>query len=136
MHIRGVKQQGLMVIVLVITSIVIGGCSPHVNAAKEALRNILRDPDSLQMKSVTTRTWKVNDSESHVVVCGMFNAKNGFGGYGESERFAYDTRTKLLLTLDEPPPNPYPAKTDIDGTFKRLRYESTLKYINDMCGSS
>lgn len=46
--------------------------------AKLALEERLRDPDSVRYRSVMAKRG---------VACGLFSAKNGFGGYGDAERF-------------------------------------------------
>ncbi|NTW43622.1 MAG: hypothetical protein HGB14_04115, partial [Anaerolineaceae bacterium] len=59
--------------------------------AKAAIRNVLNDPASAQFKDLQIKkgdvTW----------VSGLFNAKNGFGGYGNFEKFVYIPTYKQLI---------------------------------------
>lgn len=88
---------------------------PKVKAAKEArraaeqhestvkavavglLRASLKDPESLQLGTVVTAKQGKWD-----VVCGEFNAKNGFGGYTGTQRFAYRTNGDFATTENNP----------------------------------
>lgn len=63
-----------------------------VDAAKAAVKDILKDPASAQFKNV-----KINSVGD---VCGQYNAKNSMGGYGEFEYFRYEVKTKHLTNLD------------------------------------
>lgn len=63
-----------------------------VDAAKAAVKDILKDPASAQFKNV-----KINSVGD---VCGQYNAKNSMGGYGDFEYFRYEVKTKHLTNLD------------------------------------
>ncbi len=60
-------------------------------AAKAAVKEILKDPESVKFKDI--RSNSVGD------ICGVYNAKNSYGGYGEPEYFMYVKKTKELLNL-------------------------------------
>jgi hypothetical protein len=63
-----------------------------IEEAKIAVRGILKDPASAQFKNL-----KINSTGD---VCGQFNAKNSFGGYGEFEYFRYEVKNKLLTNSE------------------------------------
>jgi hypothetical protein len=65
---------------------------PPVEEAKAAVKDTLRDPASAQFKNI-----KINSVGD---VCGQFNAKNSFGGYGEFEYFRYEVKNKLLTNRE------------------------------------
>lgn len=60
-------------------------------AAKAAVKNILKDPDSVRFMNVSANV--LGD------ICGEYNAKNSYGGYGEPESFMYVKKTKELLNV-------------------------------------
>lgn len=74
-------------------AVVMGGCvtrevpitltADEWSRAQDALKAQLRDPDSAQFKDVVA--FRASDL---VRVCGMVNARNGFGGYVGFQRFA------------------------------------------------
>lgn len=66
--------------------------SSPIDEAKAAVRNILKDPSSAQFKNL-----KVNSMGD---VCGQFNAKNSYGGYGDFEYFRYETKKKQLTNAE------------------------------------
>lgn len=59
-----------------------------IEEAKAAVRNMLNDPASAQFKNI-----KVNSMGD---VCGLFNAKNSYGGYGDFQQFRYELKNKQL----------------------------------------
>ncbi|KQX95497.1 hypothetical protein ASD28_18760 [Massilia sp. Root133] len=63
-----------------------------VEEAKAAVKEILKDPASAQFKNIKVNT--VGD------VCGQFNAKNSFGGYGDYENFRYEVKDKKLTNVE------------------------------------
>jgi hypothetical protein len=63
--------------------------------AQEAVRRLLKDPDSAKFYSVRQR-------EGTSFVCGSVNAKNGFGAYGGPVMFSYDSSTDLAALLSSP----------------------------------
>ena len=65
----------------------LAGCSGDtglVGDAQRAVKGQLRDPESARFSSV-----RVVETSNTKVVCGLVNAKNGFGGYGGDLRFYY-----------------------------------------------
>lgn len=74
-----------------------GSAEPFVSqsAAKEAVRQQLRDPESARFSGVY-----VHRGPSGAAVCGRVNAKNGFGGYtGDSDFFVIGSAA--VLETDE-----------------------------------
>jgi hypothetical protein len=59
-----------------------------IEEAKAAVKEILKDPASAQFRDV-----KLNSMGD---VCGQFNAKNSYGGYGDFEPFRYEVKEKKL----------------------------------------
>lgn len=55
--------------------------------ARTALKNKLKDPGSLKTKDLTFTGHRTNDGGMAGAVCGQFNAKNSYGGYGGFEYF-------------------------------------------------
>lgn len=63
----------------------VGNDSPNRNlesTAKESIRNLLKDKDSAQFRSVTAIVYGTSKS-----VCGEVNGKNGFGGFTGFQKF-------------------------------------------------
>lgn len=89
------KHPGVWIVILIIGIILTGLSGPsgnsvdypteqgYTNAAISSLSANLRDPDSLELKLVHTSVIDKN----RAIVCGMFNAKNGFGGYSGFKPF-------------------------------------------------
>ncbi|CCW31104.1 hypothetical protein ABLA30_12190 [Xenorhabdus nematophila] len=59
--------------------------SKEVAKAKEMVRERLKDPDSAIFEDV------VENSHMKGVVCGSYNAKNSYGGYGGKTKFIMST---------------------------------------------
>ena len=55
-------------------------------SAEQAVRSLLRDPDSAQFKELSIRIGQ--DSKRYV--CGQVNVKNAFGGYAGFDFFAFE----------------------------------------------
>jgi hypothetical protein len=63
---------------------VLAGCS---SAEKEMLNEVkdrLKDPESARFSQVHL---KKSERGHRTIMCGLVNAKNGYGGYGESQPF-------------------------------------------------
>jgi len=59
-----------------------------IDLAKDEIRHRARDPESVQFGDVWVGTLVTSSTPSGTpVVCGYFNAKNGFGGYVGQQRF-------------------------------------------------
>lgn len=54
--------------------------APEIEAAKRALKNAAKDPDSVQFRNVTV----IPGTQE---VCGEYNARNGYGGYNGFKPF-------------------------------------------------
>lgn len=66
-----------------------------VGKAEDAVRHIAKDPDSVIFREV--RVVQLDTGAGLApIVCGEFNAKNGFGGYSGFEAFAWHPDGKLL----------------------------------------
>lgn len=66
-----------------------------VSAAKDAVSAAMKDPQSVEFRNVRTVDL-VTEAGTGLIVCGEFNAKNGFGGYSGFEKFAWHPDGKLL----------------------------------------
>lgn len=60
-----------------------------VDIGKRELANMLNDPPSARFKSLHITEWIAGDerTEQALALCGSFNAKNRYGGYGDYELF-------------------------------------------------
>lgn len=77
-----IKSSGSRAAALV-AALALAGCSDGtVDAAKRAVESRLKDPGSVQYRSV--------EAFSEGVVCGEFNAKNGLGGYVGFQPFVFN----------------------------------------------
>jgi hypothetical protein len=78
-----------LVIGLTAMTVVLAGCGVRpttsdehlVEIAKGHVRANLRDPSSVEFRNMQVKRLPQADNTTEVVVCGEFNAKNGFGGY-------------------------------------------------------
>ncbi len=57
--------------------------SGEVAQATSAIRELLRDPDSMQTRNIVGYRTDSGDR----IVCGEYNSRNGFGGYGGFSAF-------------------------------------------------
>lgn len=64
--------------------------------AKEAVRDLLKDPDSAKFYDVEK---VVNTHAKKVSICGQVNAKATAGGYAGKKMFLYSTETKRALII-------------------------------------
>ena len=69
--------------------------------AKEAVRDLLKDPDSAKFYDVEK---VVNTHNKEIFVCGDVNAKATAGGYVGKTKFLYNTKTKVALIIPETRP--------------------------------
>lgn len=60
----------------------------------EAVKERMRDPESVQFRDVMAM--RPNSTNSGYVLCGLANARNGFGGYGEFVPFVMAGSTLVL----------------------------------------
>lgn len=75
-----------------------------ISDAKEAVKDILKDPDSAKFYNVKRF---VNTKDKKVYVCGEVNAKVPAGGYGGKQRFVYFSGVKeAFLIPNEKPEQP------------------------------
>ncbi|WP_313292064.1 hypothetical protein [Rhizobium rhizoryzae] len=70
----------------------------NAKAAMMAVMNQLKDPMSAQFKSFTHADPMYQQYPQNIV-CGLVNAKNGFGGYNGFRPFGYDIHTKSTIIL-------------------------------------
>jgi hypothetical protein len=56
-------------------------------AAEEAVRSMLRDPESGKFGVINVYRYFGKDGKTTLMACGSINAKNGFGGYSGPMRF-------------------------------------------------
>ena len=59
-----------------------------IDGAKEEVRRLAKDPDSVNFRSTWIGRLATSDGKGAIeVACGYFNAKNSFGGYTGYQRF-------------------------------------------------
>jgi hypothetical protein len=68
-------------------------------AAKLAVQERLRDPGSARFDAIAVH----DRGGGKVVVCGLVNSKNGFGGYAGDTPFLYRDHLVTLAQADSPP---------------------------------
>ncbi len=66
--------------------------------AKDTIRSIMKDPDSVKFRNIRFFSHLVSGHEMPVT-CGEFNAKNAFGGYIGYKHFVY-TGPKFPLAIE------------------------------------
>lgn len=69
--------------------------------AKEAVRDLLKDPDSAKFYDVEK---VVNTHLKKESICGQVNAKATAGGYAGKKMFLYDIKTKVAIIIPETRP--------------------------------
>jgi len=72
-----------------------------IEEAKEAVRNLLKDPDSAKFYDVEK---VVNTHLKKQSICGQVNAKATAGGYVGKKMFLYDIKTKVAFIIPESKP--------------------------------
>ena len=72
-----------------------------IEEAKEAVRNLLKDPDSAKFYDVEK---VVNTHLKKESICGQVNAKAPAGGYVGKKMFLYDIETKVAFIIPETRP--------------------------------
>ncbi|WP_337182167.1 hypothetical protein [Shinella sp.] len=88
------------------------------NAAMSAVMARLRDPMSAQFKSFTHPDSMYQQYPQNIV-CGMVNAKNGFGGYNSFTPFAYHVLNKTTIILADS------ILASAGGELSKLAFKST-----------
>lgn len=66
-----------------------------IEAAEDAVRRVLKDPDSAKFQEMVVR-----DHRGGKVVCGNVNSKNSYGGYVGFTPFVAGPTTAMLLDTD------------------------------------
>lgn len=87
------------------------------NAAMSAVMGKLRDPMSAQFKSFTHPDPMYQQYPQNIV-CGMVNAKNGFGGYNGFTPFAYHVLNKTTIILADS------ILASVGGELSKLAFKS------------
>lgn len=87
------------VAVLSVALMVSTGCkdrqSPLVTGAENAVRQMLKDPGSVEFRNVSVIQLSTAEGDAPIV-CGEFNARNSLGGYVGFEPFAWHPDGKLI----------------------------------------
>jgi len=88
-----------------------------VDTAKELIRRAARDPGSVTFSGVQLRPEAVSATGKKVrVVCGSFNARNGFGGFVGAQPFVYLPASGLIAPKS-------------DSQFERLLAEKMFESV-------
>ncbi|MFK3706734.1 hypothetical protein ACI2JR_17630 [Klebsiella sp. NPDC088457] len=92
----------MRVFILLIMVLTAGGCGDKNQEARSYAESIinsyLKDPDTAKYKNVTVSRIKQSGSHPDMVhVCGLVNARNGFGAYTGNSKF-------VVSFLDSPSP--------------------------------
>ncbi|HMO74139.1 MAG TPA: hypothetical protein PKD99_14100 [Sphingopyxis sp.] len=77
--------------IAIVAALVLAGCD---GAPKDAVRSLVRDPDSTQFRYVQ------RCSHDRTVWRGDYNAKNGFGAYTGFQPFYYSEIDRAVATLE------------------------------------
>ena len=64
-----------------------------VTQAQGDLRNMMKDPESAKFRNAVTYRSALGDQ----IICGEYDARNGFGGYSGYETYYYRFRAGALL---------------------------------------
>lgn len=135
---RGMAAR--LMVALAVAAVSACGNSARITAAEEAVRSRMKDPGSVQFKTI-----KVAKTGA---VCGDFNAKNSYGAYVGFNMFAYTKEGELLIApafkdVSTSPPSIAGLssqmqqevlsrrKADLDEAKSRL---ALLKRMVDVCG--
>lgn len=101
------KKKLYLILGIVAAAIVLAGTVAYfkhfkpIAEAKEAVRDLLKDPDSAKFYDVEK---VVNTHNKEIFVCGDVNAKATAGGYVGKTKFLYNTKTKVALIIPETRP--------------------------------
>lgn len=87
---------------LLCMSATVGATEPAGHAAQDAVRQMLKDPESARFRSVAS-TAHVTPRGEKVYVCGEVNAKNSFGGYVGFRHFYAIVSSDGVVADIEPP---------------------------------
>lgn len=86
-----------------------------IAGAQEAVKKLLKDPGSAEFRSVSVVQMRTPEGPA-AVVCGEFNAKNGFGGFAGFEPFAWHPDGTLLTKAAFPSTD----EATLDGAIKEI----------------
>jgi|SRR6185312_772677 len=87
-------------------------------------QSALKDPSSVQFANV---------AENHLMICGEYNSKNGFGAYTGFDTFVFDRNSKTLWIADESsnpaPPSEYAQCPNASDLLRKdsARLEAEMK---------
>jgi hypothetical protein len=89
----------------------------NAKAAMAAVMDKLKDPMSAQFKSFTHPDPMYQQYPQNIV-CGMVNAKNGFGGYNGFTAFGYHIHTKTTIILADS------VLSSVGGELSKMAFKS------------
>ena len=103
---QGNKKLYLILVVVAAAIVLIGTVAyfkhfKPIAEAKEAVRDLLKDPDSAKFYDVEK---VVNTYLKKESICGQVNAKAPAGGYVGKKMFLYDIKTKVAIIIPETRP--------------------------------
>ena len=104
---QGNKKLYLILVVVAAAIVLIGTVAyfkhfKPIAEAKEAVRDLLKDPDSAKFYDVKK---VVNTHNKEIYVCGEMNARALAGGYAGKEKFVYELKSKKATVIPDKRPD-------------------------------
>ena len=104
---QGNKKLYLILVVVAAAIVLIGTMAyfkhfKPIAEAKEAVRDLLKDPDSAKFYDVKK---VVNTHNKEIYVCGEMNARALAGGYAGKEKFVYELKSKKATVIPDKRPD-------------------------------
>ena len=104
---QGNKKLYLILVVVAAAIVLIGTVAyfkhfKPIAEAKEAVRDLLKDPDSAKFYDVKK---VVNTHNKEIYVCGEMNARALAGGYASKEKFVYELKSKKATVIPDKRPD-------------------------------
>ena len=102
------KKKLYLILGIVAAAIVLIGTVAYfkhfkpIAEAKEAVRDLLKDPDSAKFYDVKK---VVNTHNKEIYVCGEMNARALAGGYAGKEKFVYELKSKKATVIPDKRPD-------------------------------
>lgn len=98
-----------------------------VTLGKNQLAHRLKDPPSARFRDLSL-TEQIDSKTPIRALCGIFNAKNSYGGYGEEELFyvtvTHDGTVDNVWTMDNSDPSQMRGEGDLSYIDRKLEYKN------------